>query len=207
MNDFGNNVKGYMSPKLAARECMEKGGYSVAANAPIAVGELLVFWAGGIVTGQQLKELDPYQVSHSIQVEDDLFQVPFVHLDPADFINHSCSPNAGLNSPISLVALRPIATGEEICFDYATCDSQPYDEFDCMCGEPTCRHQITGSDWEIPELQVRYWGYFSPYLQRRIQKLQTANGHGHTPAKENGNGNGNGRHEHAYTPSLTTVIS
>jgi hypothetical protein len=30
---------------------------------------------------------------------------------------------------------------------------------------------VTGSDWALPELQKRYKGYFSPYLQRRIDRI------------------------------------
>ena len=27
---------------------------------------------------------------------------------------------------------------------------------------------VTGQDWQLPELQARYFGFFSWYLQRRI---------------------------------------
>jgi hypothetical protein len=76
-----------------------------------------------------------------------------------------------------LVAMRHIFPGEEICFDYAMSDSNPYDEFDCVCGSSHCRGQFTSRDWQHPELQKRYAGYFSPYLQHQIdQKIdQKAN--------------------------------
>jgi hypothetical protein len=77
-----------------------------------------------------------------------------------------------LNGQITLIALRDIAVGEEVCFDYATCDGSPYDEFECECGAPSCRKHITGRDWRRPELWERYCGYFSPYLQRRIERLK-----------------------------------
>ena len=86
----------------------------------------------------------------------------------ADWVNHSCDPNAGLVGQIVLVALRDIKVGEEICFDYATSDGSPYDEFECGCGSRLCRHHVTGDDWKLPELQKRYEGHFSPYIQRRI---------------------------------------
>ena len=31
---------------------------------------------------------------------------------------------------------------------------------------------MTGHDWKRPELWARYAGYFSAYLQRRIDRLQ-----------------------------------
>ena len=86
----------------------------------------------------------------------------------ARYINHSCDPNAGLVGQVVLVALRDIRAGEEICFDYATSDGSPYDEFECHCGGKTCRRHVTGDDWKLPALQARYAGHFSPYIQRRI---------------------------------------
>lgn len=63
---------------------------------------------------------------------------------------------------------------EEVCFDYAMSDGSPYDEFDCTCGAADCRRRVTGNDWCRPELQQRYAGYFSPYLQRRIEQLHVS---------------------------------
>ena len=97
-------------------------------------------------------------------------------MEPADYVNHSCEPNLGLRGQISLVALRDIQANEEVCFDYAMTDSTPYDEFECHCGLPTCRGTITGNDWKRPELWAKYAGYFSPYLQRRIDRLAQEQG-------------------------------
>jgi hypothetical protein len=47
-------------------------------------------------------------------------------------------------------------------------DSNPYDEFICGCGTPVCRGRVTAEDWKRKDLQMRYEGYFSAYLQRRI---------------------------------------
>jgi hypothetical protein len=90
----------------------------------------------------------------------------------SDYLNHSCQPTAGMSGQIGVVALRDLGPGEEICIDYAMCDGSPYDEFTCGCGTPSCRGQITGNDWMRPELQTRYAGYFSPYLQRRIERMR-----------------------------------
>ncbi len=38
----------------------------------------------------------------------------------------------------------------------------------CLCGTGSCRQLIDGQDWRRPDLQQRYAGYFSWYLQRRI---------------------------------------
>jgi hypothetical protein len=35
-----------------------------------------------------------------------------------------------------------------------------------------CRGRTSAEDWRNRELQIRYAGYFSPYLQRRIEALR-----------------------------------
>lgn len=161
----------YLNPKLEARHLPEKGGAGIFAHEEIQKGELLTMWGGQIVTEETYRQLPEERQMHGIQVWDFLYQVQ-LHPgeDPADYFNHSCAPNAGLNSPISLVALRDIHIDEEICFDYAMSDSSDYDEFICHCGSSHCRGNVTGHDWQIPELQQKYNEYFSPYLQKRITK-------------------------------------
>ena len=162
----------YLSPKLVTKVHPEKGGWAVFAAAPIRANELLSVWGGDIMTLEQVINLPPEIRPYSVQVEEDLYLVTTRQPEGSDFINHSCKPNAGLAGQISLVAMRDILPGEEICFDYAMSDGSPYDEFPCACGASTCRGQVTGNDWTRPELWERYAGYFSPYLQRRIERLR-----------------------------------
>jgi SET domain-containing protein len=161
----------YTSPKLVGRDIPEKGFKGLFAREPIKAGELLTLYMGNLIDGATLETLPPVDQVHILQIEDDLYIQP-LREEPAHYVNHSCSPNAGFAGQISTVALRDIAAGEEICFDYAMCDGSPYDEFNCLCGSPNCRKRISGNDWQIPELWGRYAGYFSPYLQRRIDKLK-----------------------------------
>lgn len=162
--------RSYFSPKLEARPNREKGGWGVYAAHSINQGEVLVVWGGDIVDGRTFSTLSSEAQHHAVQVEEDLYQVSREPLEPADYINHSCEPSVGMSGQIVLIALRDLRPGEEICLDYAMCDATPYDEFDCACGAASCRGRVTGRDWSRPELQQRYQGYFSPYLQRRIDR-------------------------------------
>lgn len=162
----------YLSPKCQVVEAFEKGGHAVRTMRPILAGEVVAIWSGGILTAQELDALPSEYREHTVQVEEGLFLTSFVPDDPADFINHSCDPNAGMSGQIVLVAMRDIGAFEEITFDYAMTDGDPYDEFTCACGTPLCRGRVTGDDWRLPELWRRYEGYFSPYLQRRIDRLR-----------------------------------
>jgi uncharacterized protein len=165
-------MNSYCSPKLEVRPSPDKGGFGLFACQPIQAGELVIVWGGRVVTEAELDTLSEDSRRHGIQIEDEMFCVPLEPAEPADYINHSCNPNAGLAGQIALLALREIGADEEVCYDYAMSDSSPYDEFDCVCGAPNCRHNITGNDWQRPELWDRYTGYFSPYLQRRVDRLK-----------------------------------
>jgi len=168
---MSEQANSYLSPKLEARHISY--GFGVFARQPIAKGELLVMWGGVICTSTQFERLSAHTQGISIQVEENLYLVPRV-IEEADYVNHSCNPNAGLTGHSGLIALRDIEPDEQICFDYATCDGSPYDEFDCECGATNCRGRVTGNDWQIEELWERYAGHFSPYLQRRIDLYKQA---------------------------------
>jgi hypothetical protein len=166
----------YLSPKLEARPDPDKGGLGVFAREAAHVGEVLAAWGGSIVTEELLAELPDVTQHHAVQIDEDLYLATVGDLEPADYVNHSCEPNLGLRGQITLVALRDIQPEEEVCIDYAMTDGTPYDEFECHCGLPTCRQTITGSDWQRPDLWAKYQGYFSPYLQRRIEQLANEQG-------------------------------
>ena len=162
----------YLSPKLVARPRPSKGGCGVFVQKSVQAGEVLSVWSGEIMTLAQVHLLPAHIRPYSVQVEENLCLVTTRPPEPADYINHSCDPNAGLVGQITLIAMRNIAPGEEVCFDYAMSDGSPYDEFECACGATNCRGHVSGNDWALPQLWERYEGYFSPYLQRRIERLR-----------------------------------
>ena len=85
------------------------------------------------------------------------------------FSNHSCEPNLGVRGQIVFVAMRDIAAGEELTHDWAMTDNDN-SSTDCRCGAQNCRGTISGQDWQRPELQARYAGYFSEYLAEKIRQ-------------------------------------
>ncbi len=173
MNTLQSQPDSWLSSYLESRSLPEKGGFAVYATQSVPEGTLLAMFGGTIVTGDYLVCLPDRLQRLSIQVAGNLFLVSVVP-GPGDYINHSCDPNAGLLGQIGLVAMRDIQAGEEITFDYAMSDSAAYDEFDCACGSPHCRGRITGTDWQQPVLWQRYRGYFSPYLQQKINERQSS---------------------------------
>jgi hypothetical protein len=69
---------------------------------------------------------------------------------------------------IIFVALRDIAAGEELTHDWATTDDAVY-TVECRCGSAACRRIITGKDWQQKDLQQKYRGLFSWYLEQKIE--------------------------------------
>lgn len=138
----------------------------------IQKGELISIWGGDIVAKDRLDPSMPRFTQRVLQIDENLYILTAEEKEPNDCFNHSCEPNLGFTGQIGLVTLRDVDAGEELTFDYAMSDGEPYDEFDCHCGMPTCRHKVTGNDWKLPSLWEKYEGYFSPYLARRIHTLR-----------------------------------
>ena len=57
------------------------------------------------------------------------------------FLNHSCDPNCDTDEEhgrVWIKAIRNIAAGEELVYEYNLFDSDE-DDADCTCGAPQCR--------------------------------------------------------------------
>jgi len=161
----------FLAPGFEARADSDTHRRGLYAMQDIPADRLVAVWGGRIVRRADLEHLTAEERSLTLQVEEGLYLAPAGDSDPADFVNHSCAPNAGLRGQICLVTMRPVKAGEEICFDYAMSEGSGYDEFSCRCGTDLCRGRVTGEDWRRTDLQERYDGYFSPYLRRRIPDL------------------------------------
>jgi SET domain-containing protein len=64
------------------------------------------------------------------------------------YLNHSCEPTGYINpSELTFRALRDIAAGEEITFNYLTTESEMDVPFNCRCGSPSCFGFIRGRNF------------------------------------------------------------
>lgn len=159
----------YLTPK--ARIAASLAGIPTAvAFEPITAGETVAAFGGTCAPRSEFERLSPDRRHHSIQIDDDLFMVTGAEPDDGLHINHACAPNCGMSGAVLVVAMRDIAAGESLTHDLAMTFGDDV-RFACRCGRAACRTTITGDDWMLPELQVRYRGHFSPYLARRIAAL------------------------------------
>lgn len=161
----------WITPKAAKGIDSAIAGRGLVATEAIGKDEVVAVKGGHIVSTARLHSLSGRLRNSEIQITDDLHLAALAddEYEPVMlFINHSCDPNVGFAGNIVLVAMRDIQPGEELTTDYALFDD--YDgSMPCQCGAPGCRGVITGHDWQRPDLQRKYRGYFSWYLQRRIQ--------------------------------------
>lgn len=127
-------------------------GLGVFAARDIAAGEVILGIRGPTIDFSETKRRGPRECM-AIQVGHDRYidtQAPGV------FVNHSCEPNAGIRNDDALVALRDIATGEEIRFDYSTTMEEQSFTMDCLCGAAQCRRVIRDFSTLPQHIQERY---------------------------------------------------
>ena len=160
----------YRSSKTEVRESKIHGS-GLFSTAHIGKDEIVAVKGGYIVDRQRLRrEITPRLGPVEIQIDDNLFIAPVTKEEREGsmlYSNHSCDANLGIRGEITFVAMRDIPAGEELTHDWAMTDDDDY-SVECNCGAPNCRGTLTGKDWQRPELQSRYAGYFSAYLARKI---------------------------------------
>jgi hypothetical protein len=122
--------------------------------------------AAGVVTldpiprGRRILDYDGPRISKSI-ADDRYADKPVTYLFSIDgtedvidgfsmamFVNHSCAPNCETEEDdghIYIKALRNIAAGEELVYEYNLHDSDD-DNADCYCGAPQCRGTMFSND-------------------------------------------------------------
>jgi len=127
-------------------------GNGVFATQDIAEGETLIEYTGEVISWEEALRRhphDPAQPNHTFyfHVDDERVIDGKVHGNSAKWINHSCEPNCEAdeqNGRIFIKALRNIAAGEELNYDYGLVIDEPYTpallaEFPCWCGAESCR--------------------------------------------------------------------
>ena len=142
------------------------------ASQPIHEGEVVVRIGGTAMTEE---EFQTYTVTvpcyNAVQIGEGLHLID-LPTSPGG-MNHSCDANLWMRDEVTVVARRDIAAGEELTQDYALFTTSPtWSMKSCRCGTPVCRKEITGNDWQLPDVQERYRDHFSPFINERISRLR-----------------------------------
>lgn len=108
--------------------------------------EIICKFAGPRMSYKDMLEMYARQHKDPARSYDNAFQIgPDDYLDlyePYSVFNHSCEPNAGIRNEGVLFALRDIAMGEEITFDYSTTAIDLLWRMECQCRAMSCRHFV-----------------------------------------------------------------
>ncbi|MBS3170515.1 SET domain-containing protein-lysine N-methyltransferase [Candidatus Woesearchaeota archaeon] len=143
--------------------------YGVFAKEDIKKDEPINVFGGIAVPKTEIEEYRKI-ISHAgIQVSDDFFIVPSNNeeLIEQGIFNHSCEPNVGFNSSVTMIAIRNINAGEELVMNYAFMETY-FEPFECNCGSSECRKTIDSNTWKDLDFQKKYGKFFSPYLKDKF---------------------------------------
>jgi SET domain-containing protein len=127
-------------------------GKGVFALQDIAEGEDLIEYVGEVISWAEAERRhphDPQNPNHTFYFHiDEDHVIDGLHGGNASrWINHSCAPNCEADqqgSRVFIRALRAIAAGEELNFDYGLIIDERYTpklkaEYACWCGADECR--------------------------------------------------------------------
>jgi uncharacterized protein len=160
----------YLSPKTRIASSPIHGQGLFAAKT-MRKGEIVAIKGGHVLDRRTLQRVRRRIAESYLQIDDDFYIGAISGREVRRnkmFINHSCEPNVGIRGQITFVTLRGITAGEELTYDWAMEENAPSTLTACRCRARRCRKSLTGRDWRIPRLQTRYRGYFSAYLQAKI---------------------------------------
>jgi len=81
-----------------------------------------------------------------------------------NYLNHSCSPTAGVHGKNKIVAMRDLKEGEEITIDYALSETYPLWHMRCFCRAKNCR-KVMKPYQDMPAWRMKkYVQYTSQYI-------------------------------------------
>jgi uncharacterized protein len=130
-------------------------GLGAFATGPIAAGTRIIEYAGQRLTPAEADERYPDGAeerhhTYLFAIDDDVVIDAAFNGNEARFINHSCDPNCDAvidDGRIWIDAIRDIAPGEELAYDYAYVLKERHTpsakrRYPCSCGVAKCRGTI-----------------------------------------------------------------
>lgn len=121
-----------------------RNGSGIFAKKNIPKGELIFVVSGRFISGDIDEDIDERTRDNALRFDKRKYISPGGTI--ADFLNHSCVPNAYVSKEaqkLCIRALRDIVRNEEVAIDYSTitADDDIW-EMACNCGEVSCRKVV-----------------------------------------------------------------
>lgn len=159
------------SPKTEVRSNSMIEGSGLFAKDKIYRNEVVAVKGGHVADRPTLNKAGDLVNGVSLKITSELYIAPLTKEEREStmtYFNHSCDANVGIAGNIVTVAMRDIEPGEELTIDYAMFEDNPDYSMQCNCSSIVCRGLLTGNDWRNPEIRKKYNGYFSWYIQHRV---------------------------------------
>jgi SET domain-containing protein len=135
-------------------------GDGLFARAPIRAGERVIEYTGERISKEESLRRCIEGNNYIFSINDEFDLDGSVDSNFARFINHSCAPNTEAiieEDRVWIFALRDIAAGEELSFNYGY-DLDEYRDHPCRCGAANCFGYILAEEYwnsvSRPEPQV-----------------------------------------------------
>lgn len=136
-------------------------GELIRAVKPIRAGEV-IFYLSGEIVGHPTK--------YTIQLDETRHVVTANGLWKS--MNHACEPNVRIDvTTREMIAIRDLAPGEELTFNYNTTEWDMASPFGCGCGAPTCAGTIRGFKYLSAEQRAALKPYLSPFIASRFDRI------------------------------------
>lgn len=140
------------------------GQQQLSASKAFAAGEVICDFGAGEITDTATYLTVQLGVDRHITLKPDFLQ----------YINHGCDPNLFFDTTtMKLVALKPIAAGDEFRFFYPSTEWEMAQPFLCQCGAANCLQLIQGASFLSTETLSQY--RLTDFIQQQLlQKVKTA---------------------------------
>jgi hypothetical protein len=135
-------------------------GEMIRAVKPITAGEVLFYLSGEIVD-QPTKYTIQLDETRHVLTPNGLWKS----------MNHACEPNVRIDTATrEMIAIRDLAPGEELTFNYNTTEWDMAAPFACGCGAKLCAGTIRGFKHLTNEQRAAILPYASPFIVGRAAR-------------------------------------
>jgi hypothetical protein len=138
--------------------------HSLIATKDVELGESLSFFTPGEIF------TEPNYLTVQIANHKHITLVPRF----LQYINHSCEPNIFFNTQsMQVFCIKPIKTGDELCYFYPSTEWKMARAFSCKCGAKNCLGTIKGAYDLSSETIANY--HFTDYVKQMFQSKAAQN--------------------------------
>ena len=131
-----------------------KLGLAVFATEDIQAGTRIAVFTGETYRSETALDLPEIMRDHAIQIGAQEFLFGYQGL--AHCLCHSCDPNCGIRSLTEIFAIRDIASGEQLTWDYRCSENSNWVLETCLCSSKRCTGVVANFDSLSDDMKSEY---------------------------------------------------